>query len=59
MPKQKRKRMIDVGFVDPNRMFKDPVTKYEVWKDDVEKNQFTLLDKHADKTPTLFPLCFK
>jgi hypothetical protein len=40
-------------------MFKDPVTKYEVWKDDVEKNQFTLLDKHADKTPTLFPLCFK
>jgi hypothetical protein len=55
MLKLKRKWMSDAGFVDPSRTFKDPVTKYEVWKYDVEKNLFTLLDKQVDKTLILFP----
>ena len=46
----------DVGFIDPNTVFKDNITK---WPDQVERNMFKFLDKQHYKTTILFPYNFK
>ena len=40
MLKLKRKGLTDVGFMDPNRTCKDPVTPYDRWRPQVENNMF-------------------
>jgi len=59
MLKLKKKAMTEVGFIDPNRVFKDRVTPYDKWQPQVEKLLFRFLDKNANKTLTLFPYGFK
>ena len=59
MLKIKRKGLTDVGFMDPNRTFKDTVTPYDRWRPQVEKLLFRFLDKNANKTLILFPYSFK
>ena len=59
MLKLKRKQLADVGFMDPNRTFKDRVTPYDRWQPQVEKNLLRFLDNQHDKTLILFPYNFK
>ena len=59
MLKLKKKAMTEVGFIDPNRVFKDRVTLYDKWRPQVEKLLFRFLDKNTNKTPILFPYGFK
>ena len=59
MLKLKKKAMIEVGFIDPNRVFKDRVTPYDRWRPQVKNNLFTFLDKQHDKTMIMFPYNFK
>jgi hypothetical protein len=51
--------MTDVGFIGPNRVFKDRVTPYDRWRPQVEKLLFKFLDKNANKTLILFSYGFK
>ena len=57
--KTKEKGLTDVGFMDPNRTFKDTVTPYYRWRPQVENNLFRFLDNQHDKTLILFPCNFK
>jgi hypothetical protein len=59
MLKLKKKAMIEVCFIDPNRVFKDSVTPYDRWRSQVEKLLFRFLDKNANKTLIIFPYGFK
>jgi hypothetical protein len=59
MLKLKSKGLTDVGFVDPNRTFKDTLTRYDRWRPQVENNLFRFLDNQHDKTLTLFPYNLK
>ena len=59
MLKLKKKWMTDVGFMDPNRTFRDMVTPYDRWRPQVKNNPFRFLDKQHDKTLILFPYNFK
>ena len=59
MLKLEKKAMTEVGFIDPNHVFKDRVTPYDRWQPQVEKLLFRFLDKNANKTLTLFPYGFK
>ena len=59
MLKLKKKAMTEVGFIDPNRVFKDRVTPYDKWRPQVEMLLFRFLDKNANKTLVLFPYGFK
>ena len=59
MLKLKRKGLTDIGFMDPNRTFKDTVTPYDRWRPQVGKLLFRFLDKNANKTLILFPYGFK
>ena len=59
MLKLKRKGLNDVGFMDPNRTFKDTVTPYDRWQPHVENNLFWFLDNQHDKTLIVFPYNFK
>ena len=59
MLKLKRKQLADVGFMDPNRTFKDTVTPYDRWRPQVEKNLLRLLDNQHNETPILFSYNFK
>ena len=54
-----KKRMTDVGFMDPYRTFKDKVTPYDKWRPQVEKNMLRFLDNQHDKTMILVPYNFK
>ena len=51
-----KKGMTNVGFMDPNRTFKDNITK---WRPQVEKNMLRFLDNQHDKTMILLPYNFK
>ena len=55
MLKLKKKAMTEVGFIDPNNVFKDNVTPYDRWRPQVEKNLFKFLENQHDKTLILFP----
>ena len=59
MLKLKRKGLTDVGFMDPNRTFKDTVTPYDRWRPQVENNLFKFLDNQHNKTLIFFPHNFK
>ena len=59
MLKLKKKAMTEVGFIDPNRVFKDRVTPYDRWRPQVEKLLFRFLDKNTNKTLILFTYGFK
>ena len=59
MLKLKKKAMIEVSFIDLNRVFKDMITPYDRWRPQVEKLLFRFLDKNANKTLILFPYGFK
>ena len=59
MLKLKKKAMIEVSFIDLNRVFKDMVTPYDKWQPQVEKFLFRFLDKQYDKTLIVFPYNFK
>jgi hypothetical protein len=57
----KNKGLTDVGFVDPNRVFKAParVMPYNKWLPQTENNLFRFLDKNANKTLILFAYNYK
>ena len=59
MLKLKRKGLTDVGFMDPNRTFKDIVTPHDRWRPQAEKNMLRFLDNQHDKTIILFPYNFE
>jgi hypothetical protein len=50
---------IDVGFVDPYIIFKDPVTPPPYWKPQAEKNLMRFLVNQRNKTMILFPYNFE
>jgi hypothetical protein len=48
----------DVGFVDPNIIFKDIHTKQDHWVPEIENNLFRFFDACHEKDWVLFPHCF-
>ena len=49
----------DVGFVDPNRIFKDTVTLPKNWLCETETNLLKFFRLHRAKELILFPYCFE
>jgi hypothetical protein len=59
MTKRKKKGCNEVGFVDPNIVFKDPVTPKPNWKAESESNLMKFLVNQRHKQDILFPYNFK
>lgn len=59
MKRLKNKGDNTVGFIDPYIIFDDPVTPYENWRRQAEKNLMRFLVNQRDKTTIIFPYNFK
>ena len=49
----------EIGFVDPNVVFKDVKTLYVLWRTQTERNLRRFLINQKDKKYILFPYSFK
>jgi hypothetical protein len=59
MTERKKKGCNEVGFVDPNIVFKDPVTPKPNWKSKSESNLMKFLVNQRHKQDILFSYNFK